>query len=544
MNPYTDLIASYEMRRGASESLGYQLEACLLRGPSRGFFSKLENPRYWMRELTFLVLEFLLLQSYTDAVTRDEIREMLEVLSLELPWIDPLTSAELDELTSYLLVDILRNGGQPAKHIPHPLSAPTTEESVLLLKQTWKKADNQPAYLLTEEGLQFLYRKKEVDMYLRTSFTAMMTLEAIEKGNFDVALRNTNELEGLLRTFLYVTMPTFETQLVEAFEHIGPMKRRVLDEGYQNLKKTNQKVIEIKEVVRGKKLELENDGLKGTLLLQSRAFQENSQFLLLLEEKVTTLLHLFGDTLTGLQQLGLKYEAALRNYEPCLATRYVDIRQEVYPALAVSELDQASLVLRSWTSLLETPAEPKIYTLERLMQPMTFKDPDKKEETVILDPIDLDELVAQQEAEEASRLKAIYQTQADFIYGLWHFMARADASQPIYLSDYTNALRATDLDAYATLLSLSGSGDFHTFILYDCFNQTGAKIPTPSEPILPNVSLLTEGLATHLLADRRFDAYRGSRLVASKLLPTDKAPLLVEKALMNFRLTLHDLPRP
>lgn len=165
---------------------------------------KQKHSEYNLESLGFAILLFILehMLHSTHDCTRETIAQFLKELILH-SYQKSLTMEESLELARYLIA-ILRNDGIPFSYDYFDLEKAETANTKFSLldyesEDGYHIKDKMVRLKLTTEGLDFLFKTREIYQELKISITQLYLKQQIAKGVFDGALRTVQELKLQVR---------------------------------------------------------------------------------------------------------------------------------------------------------------------------------------------------------------------------------------------------------------------------------------------------------------------------------------------------------
>ena len=171
--------------------------------------SQSKDPKYThlnLMEIGVAVLLMMLERMLTgqSKISPEHINLFLQKLLKERYDIQ-MNSSEVNEFRSYLIDDKLRNGGR--KFINHYMDLATGEEKVhsfdLITYDdfSYKNLKEKNLYLkLTQEGIELLFKTKEMFAEMQISITMLYFKQQLDKGMFSQALAAVEELKLQIQT--------------------------------------------------------------------------------------------------------------------------------------------------------------------------------------------------------------------------------------------------------------------------------------------------------------------------------------------------------
>lgn len=143
--------------------------------------------------LILMVLVFIMDSTlrYGERCTKKDITDFL----CELSDIYGYSSENAEQLTDYIVTDVLQSGGKIRSFDTFQSSENQFREqsSLILIEQ------QSGSYVLTNEAYEFLFRTKEIDSELDFSVNRFKLQEFIRRGNYSKALRESRELVSRVR---------------------------------------------------------------------------------------------------------------------------------------------------------------------------------------------------------------------------------------------------------------------------------------------------------------------------------------------------------
>lgn len=492
--------------------------------------------RLTIRDFTYLILEYLLEHSYAVALTKDALVEFFRAFVHEKknPW--GMSETIITQLADDIIRDVLRNEGKVFEYYDEPFTNPTKVEQVVLIKTETVRQEGVEVvtYRLTDEGFQFLYRKKEVDLYFEIDILTMKLKEAVKKGNFGDALQTARDIESVLGYYQYTKIPTFIEELNERLDQLHEEKRRLCDEIDSKLRNALQHVKHVQLMVGDKRQLSMKESLEGKTLNENKKYLENKEKLLQLEGKLKRLLQLIGMVFSSLQRLNDEYERLLDLYEVKTSYEFIDIEADLYPRLVDESLENVTTLLSAWFAIFQTEKEKTTYTLERLIRSKRRRRSSVKSETTVFDEEVNEEWLETVDEEAAASERLAFQV--ELIKDLILFSSE---QEHVYLSDYLEFLSQHDLERYLDYLSLEGTGWFYHTLLYVLYGKSFyLPIDMKREEELKKTVGFEQELVEAMVHHPDLVGYKGSYLSVELVHETDQAPLQINESFSNFKLTL------
>jgi hypothetical protein len=142
--------------------------------------------------LIVMVMVFIMEHTlrYDEKCGKSDIEAFISNVS-ELYGID---KSNVEEVTNYILIDVLQNGGRLREFEVFKSSTESFEPAFCSII-----SEDNGFYKLTDEALDFLFRTKEIDNELDFSVSRFKLNEFIKRGNYSKALTQSRELVSRIR---------------------------------------------------------------------------------------------------------------------------------------------------------------------------------------------------------------------------------------------------------------------------------------------------------------------------------------------------------
>lgn len=253
--------------------------------------SQSKDPKYNhlnLMEIGIAVLLMMLEKMLTgkSKISPDDINHFLQQLLKERYGVQ-MNSTEVNEFRNYIIDDKLRNGGR--RFINHYTDLATGEEKVYSFDLityddfSYKDLREKNLYLkLTQEGIELLFKTKEMFAEMQISITMLYFKQQLEKGMFTQALTAVEELKLQIQTQIN-TIIKYENDLRS--NALTMFKRNELEKKYRDsYEQTKQEKSQLSD------LRLNVDGVKANYIAGQLSRKERKAYdqVLKIEKELTS----------------------------------------------------------------------------------------------------------------------------------------------------------------------------------------------------------------------------------------------------------------
>src|SRR5690625_1943718 len=130
----------------------------------------------------------------TGSVTNGQLTHFIQQLMNQRYGVS-MTHEEAYELRKYMVDDKLRNGG---KKFTFPFTDDNGQDKTiafdLIQNEKWSRNKNEVRLILTEKGIEMLFKTKEMYSEMQITVTMLYFKQQLEKGSFSPALNAAKEL--------------------------------------------------------------------------------------------------------------------------------------------------------------------------------------------------------------------------------------------------------------------------------------------------------------------------------------------------------------
>ena len=329
-----------------------------------GWFAHSEIPDHLFYDVLLFVMEFSL--SETGGCS---LREIAGFLSEDLRFYDLKLDAEsLDRLASYMVKDILQNGGSVLSRPVFHHETKQWEEATIRLIEDRLSDENVLLYRLSQQGYDFLLRTKEIDNQFEGWVSMLITKQQLERRNYKESFDQARQSLQILRK----QQTAFEEFIRSIRRDLKSVENdaysRMIGTFYENLEAEQEITKETMRILKEYRRDMSEQ--KDKLLEQEDTSLEQSlEYLRKMSEILETIMDTENELLSNRINVRKIYESML---EASLVSEISFRRYDLYETILLPAVHMHDEELEAFTKLkrpLLIPKTDKILNLGLLYAP-------------------------------------------------------------------------------------------------------------------------------------------------------------------------------
>jgi hypothetical protein len=296
---------------------------------------------------------------------------------------ETLSEEEAGELTYYVL-DILRNGGRPYEIIyRNPYKRIDRKIKVVLIEIASYMPNEPVKYRLSTQGLDLMFKTREIYKELRITISQIYLKQQIEKGVFHEAIRTVDDLSLQVRD-LKDRIRLFMERVFKNVLDVGIEGYiNLYDEAYEQIEKEHQVFNDIKNLLNNL-----YQSLQSIDPLQITTKERNDlEYVISLSKKLDNVINEHGELLKKRIDLGQKYFEAMENQFASGFKTKIDFEREIVDEIVKGNAGYKKVI--GILSPIFSLKQHKFFNIHKIFEEQHIDDSAEEEDESSL--IDLDE---------------------------------------------------------------------------------------------------------------------------------------------------------